>query len=207
MHNNRSLLLATAAAALGLASGASHAIPITSTTNNPLAFSWSYLTDAATTLTGTGSLTVSGFNSSALDVAVMLTNTSALGGLGGERLTSFGFGIGPNATSVSFIDASDGGMRGAQFAFGALPANVVGIEVCAFGGPNCSGGGPGGIFGAGGTDSFIVRLLGTWGSSVDIAPIGLRYQTGYGSYTFESPPRIEVPEPSAIALIGLVLIG
>ncbi len=155
-------------------------------------------------------MAISGFNTSTLTVAVSLTNTSAIGGNGGERLTSFGFGIDPNATSIGFSDASDGGMIGAQAAFGALPANVAGIEVCAFGGNNCAGGGNGGIFGAGGSDAFTILLGGTWGSSVTIAPIGFKYQTGYGSFEFStSTSSGNAPEPgtASLALLGLGLLG
>ncbi len=54
------------------------------------------------------------------------------------------------------------------------------IEVCAFGGNNCAGGGNGGIYGAGGSDTFSILLGGTWGTSVDIAPIGFKYQIARG---------------------------
>jgi hypothetical protein len=138
-----------------------------------------------------------------LSVGVTLANTSQIGGQGGERLTGFAFGISPNATSVSLVDAADGGMIKAGWASGALPANVPGVEICAFGGVNCSGGANGGIY-AGTSDFFTVLLGGTWGSSVDISPIGVRYQTGYGSFTFEAT---EVPEPSTVALVGLGLLG
>lgn len=134
-------------------------------------------------MTGTGSLTVSGFNSNSLTVGVSLTNTSTSGGQGGERLTGFGFGIDPNATSVGFSDLSDGGMIGATL--GSLPSLST-IEICAYSNNNCQGGGNGGIFGAGGTDSFSIILGGTWGSSVNIDPIGFKYQTGYGSFEFTS---------------------
>ncbi len=174
------------AALLLIASGAAQATLVSAGLNDPLNFTWSYNTGSSL-LTGYGSMTISGFNTSQLTVLTSLTNTSALGGHGGERLVSFGFGIDPNATGVSFSDAHDGGMIGAVRNTGgntSIPSLHSVIEICAYGGPNCSGGGNGGIYGAGGSDSFTLLLAGTWGSSVNIDPIGFKYQTGYGSFEF-----------------------
>ncbi len=71
---------------------------------------------------------------------------------------------------------------------------------------NCSGGGNGGILG-GGSDAFTVGLLGTWGSSVEIDPIGFKYQTGSGSFEFTTGNGGSVPEPGALALFLLGLVG
>lgn len=204
---NRGLIGAALFACLGLAAGAATAVTISSGTNNPYNFNWSHTvtgTDGLQhTLTGFGSLVVSGFNSTLLTVNISLTNTSSIGGQGGERLTAFGFGIDPNATSVSFLDANDGGMINA--ALGQNFPAFQGIDVCARGGSTCAGGSNGGIF-AGGSDSFSILLGGTWGSSVNIDPIALKYQTGYGSFEFSppgSPPGGSVPEPGPLALFGL----
>jgi hypothetical protein len=189
--------LAVAALAL-LAPTASMATLVSSGASNPLSFSWAYNTGSSV-LTGSGSMTISGFNTSLLTVAVSLSNTSSIGGIGGERLTAFGFGIDPNATGVAFGDVGDGGIVNAK-----LNQNFPGystVEVCAFGGSTCAGGGNGGIY-AGTTDSFTLLLAGTWGSSVNIDPLALKYQTGYGSFEF-SPTTGKLAEPSSIALAGL----
>jgi hypothetical protein len=196
-----------AVALFGLFSTPSHAILIGVSTSNPHNFSWSFDSQtSAGLLTGTGVITIGGFNSSSLTVAVTLNNTSTPTS---DRLTAFGFGIDPNATSVTFADAADAGMINASLS--QIPSLST-VEVCAFGGPNCSGGGNGGILG-GASDSFQLVLAGTWGSSVNIDPIGFKYQTGVGSFEFTTdrppPPPTTVPEPSMWALFsaGLVLLA
>jgi hypothetical protein len=207
MKTRRTLTMAAAALSLLGLSLPSHAVIIG--TSDDYRFDWSYTVIGSDslqhTLTGFGSLSARGFNSSSLTINVSLTNTSLLGGRGGERLTAFGFGIEPNATSVTFVDAADGGMNDA--ALGQNFPGFQGVDVCARGGSTCAGGSNGGIW-AGGTDSFSIVLGGNWGSSVNIDPLALKYQTGYGSFEFSppgNPPGGSVPEPGPLALFGLGL--
>lgn len=186
-----------AVAAMLLSFGSpSQAVPITSASNT-YAFNWNYNGGAGGQLTGSGTMTVSGFNSSVLSLIISLTNASALTT---SRLTAFGFGIDPNATSATIVDANDGGMLGASLS--SIPGLAL-IEVCAWGGNNCAGGANGGLLGQGGSDTFTLNLGGTWGNLVNIDPVGFKYQTGAGSFEFTTT----VPEPGSLALLGLGLAG
>lgn len=172
-------------------------------------FSWSQNT-ADGILSGTGSITATGLNSGSLTLAITLNNTSADST---DRLTAFGFGIDPNASSVSFFDpqGSDGGMINAVL--GATFPSIQNIETCAFGGPTCAGGGNGGLDG-GSSDIFNLILAGTWGTSVNIDPIGFKYQTSGDSYEFTTSSTSTststgggpIPEPGSLSLLGLGLI-
>ncbi|RFC33515.1 MAG: PEP-CTERM protein-sorting domain-containing protein [Candidatus Nitrotoga sp. MKT] len=230
MKIKKTVCVTAVSALFALFSAIGNATVITSSGNNPLSFTWLY-SSVAGNLTGNGSLTISGFNTNTLIVDVILNNTS---GLSTNRLTAFGFGIDPNATSVSFSDASDGGMISAVL--DNIPSLAT-IEVCAYGGQNCPGGANGGILG-GLSDSFRIsllnetitttkikgvttttRTLNPWGNSVDIAPIGFKYQTGSGSFEFTTSSSssssnggltssgTSIPEPGMLALLSAGLLG
>jgi len=221
-------ILRAGLAASSLLLGASlsgHASPIviSSISNNPAAFSWSFNSGSgAGMLTGIGSFAISGWGTSQLDMTVTLNNTSVLAA---NRLTSFGFGIDPNVSSVQFSDTGDGGMVDATKSTGGntdIPS-LVGIEVCAWGGNNCSGGSNGGING-GASDTFhlLLNSATTWGNEITIDPVGFKYQTGFGSFEFTTtsssttsssttsgPTSGELPEPSSsgLAFLGLGLVA
>ena len=206
--------VAAVSALFALFSAIGNATVITSSTNNPLLFNWSF-SSVAGTLIGNGSLNLSGFNSSQLIVGVTLNNTSSTSS---NRLTVFGFGIDPNATGVTFSDSDSTGMIGASL--GDIPS-IKTIEICVYGGQNCSGGGNGGILG-GASDTFSLLLAGTWGNQVDITPIGFKYQTDSGSFEFttssssssggassggQSSSGNTVPEPGVLALLSVGMLG
>jgi hypothetical protein len=199
------------AAVVSLLSAVSAHAAVVSALNNTYSFSWNYNGGVDGMLTGNGSMTFIGFGTSSLSTTIWLENTSTPSN---SRLTSFGFGIDPNVQSVTFSDASDGGILGAKL--GAIPSLAT-IEVCAASlltgpssnqTPNCSGGGNGGILG-GSSDTFTLGLTnsGGWGSSVTIDPVGFKYQTAGESYEFTTVTAVPESETYAMMLAGLGLMG
>lgn len=205
-----------AAVALASFSAGSHAVIVSSGANNPLAFNWSYNTGLSL-LTGSGSMAVTGFNSSALTITVTLTNTSSFAG---NNLIAFGLGINPDATSIGFVDSDDGGIVGASLSDGTILGTGVSVEVCVWAASSCQGDtSTGGIAAEGGADTFSILLGTIWGSSVDIGPLAFKYHTGTGPHAFTSTmsgssssgggSSGSVPEPGtgSLALLGLALLG
>ena len=188
---------------------------IINTRNSPINFVISQNEGGGVVLTASGSLSITGgFNSSSLTLHVVLNNTSTLNGVpltaaSNVRLTGWGFGINPNATSVTFSDASDGGIIDATL--DSLPG-LAAIEVCAWGGNNCSGGANGGIQ-AGSSDTFDLILAGSWGNSVTFDPLGVKFQTDFGSFEFACTGTcagggdVTVAEPKTLLLLGVGLIA
>jgi hypothetical protein len=198
------------AATLFVSAQTSQAAVISSGTPSTGTVPFSFNT-GSTTLDGTYSITGSGFGTATLTLTIVLVNNADTSS---ERLTAFGFGVTPNvaANGVGFIDAADGGMVNASL--GANFPAFQDVEVCSFGGPNCAGGGGGGIDGAGGSDTFMVTLTAlagtTWGT-VTLDPIAFKFQTNYGSFEFgpttssttNSGGSSGVPEPGTTALMLL----
>jgi hypothetical protein len=185
---------------------------IISTLDAPTAFTISSDIGGGIVMTATGTVTITGgFGTSALDLHVVLNNESTLNGVpytpaDGVTLIGWGFGIDPNMSDVTFV-GSGGGMIDATAE--NLPG-LTGIEVCAWGGNGCSGNDPGGIL-AGNSDSFDLILAGKWGDSVMFDPIGARFRTASGTFSFECTGSClapaAAPEPDSIALAAIALLA
>jgi hypothetical protein len=205
-----------AIAALGLALASSHASAfLIQNAYDSFDFSWSYF-EGEYDLTGTGRITAAGFTDNSLTLQFSLTNSTLADSGGDARLTAFGFGIGPNATKVTFFDdPNDGGMMSA--ALDNIPSLKT-IEICVFGGRNCAGGANGGIFANGASDIFSLKLTGDFAKGATIDPLGYKYQTDDGSYEFSCSTTsrnyqcsggsvVSVPEPGTLALVGVAVAG
>ena len=199
-----------AIAALGLALASSHASAFSvDNAGDSLNFSWSYA-GGGYNLTGAGTMTATALSSGSLTLQISLTNNTVGPSANNARLAAFGLSIDPDATGVTFGDASDGGMVNASL--DSIPGFKT-FEVCAFGGPNCSGGGNSGIFANGASDTFSLTITGAFANGVTIDPLGYKYQTNYGSFEFscsttsvtdECGGGRTVPEPGSLALLGVI---
>jgi hypothetical protein len=172
---------------------------------------WSYLGGPGTADDITGTATVTVFDVTATDILLNIT-ISDTSGDASARLVSFGFNTDPNATAVALSDT--GASDTDAFSNTALTTNFPGystIDVCVFAGPNCSGGGGGGLQ-PGQTDSFRLDLSGSWGSSFTLDTFAAKFQSNGGS--FELPgtpggggPPTQVPLPATLVMLGAGLAG
>jgi len=156
--------------------------------------------------------TISAWSPTSFNVAIApIDNT-----LGTATLEAFGFGLDPNATGISNIIDSGSvfTVNPNLFANPNLPGFTV--DICAYGGNNCSGGGTG--LNVGSVDAVGVSLTvqHAFSSLVTFAPIPAKFQSGPGggptdttggeclgsNCAVDGLPLDPVPEPATWVLLG-----
>ena len=164
-------------------------------------------------LTGSATFTITNWNSTGFDLAVSnIQNTMPASPDIDARLTSFGFGLTPNATG--FTNKVNGDVF--SWGFSNFPGFQQ-VDVCGYGGNNCAGGGNGGLDQGAGTalnDIMSVTVLGNFANGVTFDPVAAKFQTRIGSFEFDSSLRCRgenctmtpVPEPATLTLLGSGLL-
>lgn len=174
---------------------------------------WAYSVPASTgTVSATATFDITSISVSQLVMAITIENTTTLGDLGNAGLASFGFNINADATGASIAGGSIFDSTGVQQ---NLPSIDNNIDVCIWAANNCQGGAQGNLLAAGDSDSFTLTLnfANNYLASFDLDTFGVKFQTGKGSFELEgcvsTDPNCNttVPEPGALALLGLGITG
>ncbi len=171
--------------------------------NDTFNTSWSY-SNGGSTVSAAGSITVSNLSSNVMTLNISIGNTTSVGGgLTEARIASFGFGA-ADAEGMS----SSGGVHLSNTAYNPRP-NLPGfdVDVCAFGGKNCAGGGNNGIY-LGFGDSLTMDIYGDFdpNEGVTLDQFAVKFQTNVGSFELAGSPT-PVPVPAAAFLLSTGLLG
>ncbi len=165
--------------------------------------SWAY-SNGGYTVRASGSISVASLSSNMMTLNISIDNTTSVGGgLTEARISSFGFGA-ADAEGMS----SSGGAYLTNTAYNPRP-NLPGydVDVCAFGGRNCAGGGNKGIA-LGFADSLTMNIYGDFDpdAGVTLDQFAVKFQTNVGSFELAGNPS-PVPVPAAAFLLGAGLLG
>jgi len=156
-------------------------------------------------LTALGTFTVDSLSSTSLVLSATIDNTTSLT----TKLTQaylMSLGISSNLTATPSLTSS-----GSTFTHVDSPGNFPGgfknINACVYSANNCSGGKIQEGLAAGSSDSFVLALDGTFGSSpsITLSDFAVKFQTNEGSYEFGGSSLSETPEPGTLLLFGTAL--
>lgn len=162
-------------------------------------------------LTATSTWAVSSYSASEIVLDINISNTTSLfDGLINAAITSFAFGVEPDATATlttagSVFDLVDTGSGPNQ----NFPGGFSSIDICLFG-QGCSGGSINEGLQAGGSDSLRITLtaLTSFGNSTEFLFFPAKFQSNLGSYEPGGCVNCTtVPEPTVVALLAVGLLG
>ena len=156
---------------------------------------------------------VTAISNTSVTLLITLTNLTTPPPGQNSGITSFGIGVNPNATGVTFTDTPDAGFTKAVLQNGQqnYPGGFKQIDVCVFTNNQCSGGGQPTALAAGASDTFTLVIAGAFtGHTVTLAPFPIKFQTSQGSFEFAGIEDINpAPEPGTVLLLssGLIALG
>lgn len=177
--------------------------------NGDMQFTVNWLNTATTPdLMGSARFTITGFSSTGFDLMIdLITNSTDVFPNINARLVSFGFGLTPSQTTYS--SAVNGSIF--DWGFSNFPAYGQ-VDVCAYAGQNCAGGGRGGLAPGQTMPGYMsIHFSGNFGRGVTFSPIPVKFQTNGESYQFDGcivgdptcdPNQYLVPEPASLTLFG-----
>jgi hypothetical protein len=207
-------LLAALTVAIATIAGArtASAASVLVTADTSFTVNWFYdMTAPNPDLAGSALFTISNYSTGGFTLTISnIQNTTATSPDINARLTSFGFGLDPDATSYS--NAIDGAVYAWGFSnFAAFKT----VDVCAYAGQNCAGGANAGLGQGESTNvPMSITFAGNFVNGVTFSPIPVKFQTNVGSFEFDGttctiPGGCDftpVPEPASLMLLGLGLV-
>jgi hypothetical protein len=176
---------------------------------------WSFDLGGGTVLDAEVTFDVTSISTDQLVMDLVISNNSTLGGISNAGLSSFGFNITPDPSSLGLVSGSIFDSAGLQQ---NLPSIDNNIDVCTWAANNCSGGAQPKLLAAGASDSLtlVLNFLNNPLAEYDLDLFGVKFQTDLGSYELVgciegdlNCTTTKVGEPGAIVLIvmGLVSLG
>jgi hypothetical protein len=206
---NMKLLAAAAAGAMTLAltSPASAALTYTFNTvgqTQVIDFNGFFDSTIIPGLSAEVTYTLTGFSGNTASFSYIVDNTSSAP-VTASRITSFGFNIDPNFSSVGTVT----GTVFPTVSSGNIPNGLPNVEFCLTSGPNCSGGAGGGVLinDPNATGTFTFNFV-TQPTSVTLSDLYVRYQSItapgiVGGSATGVPVGNPIPEPATWALMIL----
>lgn len=168
-------------------------------------FTWTDSAGASETISATATYTILGFSGTNLDLGINIVNNSDPS----VSILSFGMNADPDPMYVSML--APGSVFDNVNTNTSFPGGFNPIDICVYA-QNCNGGGFRRGLGSGDSDYLELSLMGEFNGPVTISDFVMKFQGGLGSYELpgcigDNCSTTSVPEPTAVALFGLGLLG
>ena len=161
-------------------------------------------------LNAIGTFTVQSLNSTTLDLAATIDNTTTVptSTLTQAYLMSLGISTSPSATTT-LLSAGKIFTQADTPSTGNFPGGFKNIDACVYAsGNSCNGTSINNGLSAGSSDTFVLALSGNFGNtpSITLSDFAVKFQTNEGSYEFGGNSLSETPEPGTLVLFGTAFL-